>query len=239
MTHYSTIILKICKTCGITKPESEFEKRLKTCKHCMDIIRETRSQEYYQKHRDDPEFKAKRSAAHKRRSSENREMYLKQKHETYLRNKEWYNANWHARRAIAAGASTVDRSITISKLLEIDNYTCGICGFLIKKDAKRHSDKPSIDHIIPIKRGGQHIWENVRAVHCGCNNSRKNQKDGTYKVRTHFLQIADNSEIQKLAYQLRLFDSDFLSLDFAPNEINTVLGCWRPYKQPSGFGWCP
>lgn len=204
MTNSFTVAFKVCKVCNQTKPISEFAKWLKTCKDCLREIKRLKAKEYYHKHKNSPEYKAKAKAAHRRQAEMNRGLYLKKKHETYLRNKEWYNSNWHARRAIAAGASVVDRSITISKLLEKDGYVCGICNLPILKDVKNHSDKPSIDHIIPIKRGGQHTWENVRAVHCGCNNSRKNQDDGSYQVKTHFLRETLHSANQQSACQLTL-----------------------------------
>lgn len=206
MSNPSSVIFKTCKVCGETKLLTGFKKWLCTCKDCMKEINRLRAKEYYHKHKDSPEYKAKARAAHKRRVKANKELYLKKKHETYLRNKEWYNSNWHARRAIAAGATDVDRSITISKLLERDKKICGICGLPVLPGATNHNDKPSIDHIIPIKLGGQHTWENVRLVHCGCNNSRGNRADGSYEIKTHFLQESNSSANQLLAYQPSLFD---------------------------------
>ena len=187
---------KTCTACGETKLVTDFRKWSRVCKNCIKIKKRLYSKNYYHQHKDDATLKAKTAERRRLRKQADRKQHLQKKHEAYLRHKEWYNSNWHARRAIAAGATEIDRTITISKLLERDNYTCGICGLFIDQHATRHSDKPSIDHILPLCRGGQHTWNNVRATHCGCNNSRKSRADGTYCVKTHFLQAASSAKNQ-------------------------------------------
>ena len=58
-------------------------------------------------------------------------------------------------------------------IFERDNWTCGICNEQIDSSRKRPDPlSPSIDHIIPISRGGDHTRENVQAAHLGCNVSK-------------------------------------------------------------------
>ena len=47
-----------------------------------------------------------------------------------------------------------------------DGMICGICG--------KHIDRAdfSIDHIIPISKGGGHVFANVHAAHLVCNKRR-------------------------------------------------------------------
>ena len=37
------------------------------------------------------------------------------------------------------------------------------------------NDYPSIDHIIPISKGGQHTWDNVQLAHMICNSIKNNK----------------------------------------------------------------
>lgn len=58
-------------------------------------------------------------------------------------------------------------------IFERDNWTCGICNEQIDRSRKRPDPlSPSIDHIIPLSRGGDHTRENVQAAHLGCNMSK-------------------------------------------------------------------
>lgn len=77
----------------------------------------------------------------------------------------------------------VDSDITLKKLAERDNQTCKICGQIvdwtdyIMRDGYRITGRkyPSIDHILPISKGGEHRWGNVQLAHMICN-SIKNDK---------------------------------------------------------------
>lgn len=194
-------MFKKCVECCKEMLISEFRHGHRVCRLCQNEKSRIASAKKYKIIKDSPEYKARQAERHRKRKAKDRAMYLQKKHETYLRNKEWYNANWHVRRAIRAGATEVDRSITISKLMQRDNGICGICNLVIMENPKNHNDKPSIDHIIPIKRGGQHTWENVRLVHCGCNNSRGNKADGEFVPNTSFLSQCNNSANQQSAFQ--------------------------------------
>lgn len=37
-------------------------------------------------------------------------------------------------------------------------------------------DYPSVDHVIPLSKGGTHTWDNVKLAHKRCN-SKKGNKD--------------------------------------------------------------
>lgn len=81
----------------------------------------------------------------------------------------------HVKRAKRYGVE-YDRSITLNKLIKRDGMTCYICGKTCTKDDKRWGtfgpDYPTIDHVIPLCKGGTHTWDNVR-VACGeCNDAK-------------------------------------------------------------------
>lgn len=69
--------------------------------------------------------------------------------------------------------SVVDWSITLTKLYQRDHGFCQLCGEPVDFNADPNSDEyPSIDHIIPISKGGDHTWENVQLAHRGCNTKK-------------------------------------------------------------------
>lgn len=95
--------------------------------------------------------------------------YTKEKRRVYQRNREKRIAN-----------VLVDRDISLDTLRRRDNNKCWICGKetdptdykIINGTIVVGESYPSIDHLIPIARGGLHQWENVRLAHKGCNSQR-------------------------------------------------------------------
>ena len=81
----------------------------------------------------------------------------------------------------------IDNTITLTKLIKRDNSICHICG--TKCDINDYCYKgnvfiagenyPSIDHVIPISKGGLHSWENVKLAHRHCNTIKR---DYIYKI---------------------------------------------------------
>ena len=72
-------------------------------------------------------------------------------------------------------------AITLDELMERDNRRCHICGGKVSERRKfgKHgtprggmSTYPTVDHIIPVSRGGSHTWENVKLAHWSCNSKR-------------------------------------------------------------------
>lgn len=74
-------------------------------------------------------------------------------------------------------SNLVDKDISLEKLFIRDDGTCYLCGKScdwndyemrngIKICGKTY---PSIDHVVPLARGGKHQWENVRLAHWMCN----------------------------------------------------------------------
>lgn len=79
----------------------------------------------------------------------------------------------------------VDNDITVRSLYKRDNGYCHICGMKTNlEDYVVVSDTmicgnwyPSIDHVIPLSKGGEHSWKNVKLAHRICN-SLKSDKVG-------------------------------------------------------------
>lgn len=80
------------------------------------------------------------------------------------------------RRAKISGV-LVDKDITLSALFKRDGGVCHICGgrCLYEDYTTRQGQKisgdwyPSIDHVVPLAKGGEHSWQNVKLAHRRCN----------------------------------------------------------------------
>lgn len=78
----------------------------------------------------------------------------------------------------------IDRDISLERLYQRDEGICYICGGAC--DYEDYSvdgngyftagpNYPSIDHILPIARGGMHSWDNVKLAHHYCNSLKVDQ----------------------------------------------------------------
>lgn len=61
-------------------------------------------------------------------------------------------------------------------IFERDGWVCGIC----RKKVDRtklfpHPDSPTLDHVIPLDKGGDDAPHNLRCAHHSCNNSKRVQ----------------------------------------------------------------
>lgn len=82
----------------------------------------------------------------------------------------------HRHRAVKFGCD-YDPSVKLEKLVARDGLRCAICGGMC--DWNDHSwseycgpNYPSIDHIVPMSKGGGHTWDNVQVAHIICNSEK-------------------------------------------------------------------
>lgn len=62
------------------------------------------------------------------------------------------------------------------EIFERDGWTCGICGEPIDPTIAYPSPlSKSIDHIIPVSKGGSHTRANVQAAHLACNSRKRDR----------------------------------------------------------------
>lgn len=87
----------------------------------------------------------------------------------------------HRHRAHIFGVA-YESGITLKKLVARDGLTCAICGK--KCDWGDHSWSeysgpmyPSIDHIVPMSKGGGHTWSNVQVAHLICNSYKSDSTE--------------------------------------------------------------
>lgn len=78
------------------------------------------------------------------------------------------------RRALIKGCEVIDGDIDIDRLYARDKGICSLCHKKVNK-ALKHPDpgSPTIDHIIPLAKGGPHSWPNVTLAHLGCNSAKR------------------------------------------------------------------
>ena len=57
-----------------------------------------------------------------------------------------------------------------SVVFERDGWICGICAEPVDRTlAHPNPRSASLDHLVPLSRGGAHTYDNVRATHLTCN----------------------------------------------------------------------
>ena len=74
----------------------------------------------------------------------------------------------------------VDYSVTLEKLVKRDRNICHICGgkcdmndcITVGGTFIAGDNYPSIDHLMPVARGGVHSWDNVKLAHRICNTKK-------------------------------------------------------------------
>ncbi|MDF9748643.1 endogenous inhibitor of DNA gyrase (YacG/DUF329 family) [Arthrobacter sp. ES3-54] len=83
-------------------------------------------------------------------------------------------AHYHKRRAQKRGTQVEDlRPVDI---YERDIWICGLCVTPVDPtSAWPDPMSPSLDHILPLSRGGTHTYENVQLAHLTCNVSKGNR----------------------------------------------------------------
>lgn len=63
--------------------------------------------------------------------------------------------------------------VTVMELLVDQDFKCHLCGNAIDPDCRYPDPEcPTIDHVIPLSRGGTGLRENLKAAHMRCNSAK-------------------------------------------------------------------
>jgi endogenous inhibitor of DNA gyrase (YacG/DUF329 family) len=98
-----------------------------------------------------------------------------------------YRRNSLTRRALRVTNGKVE-TINPKEIFERDGWRCQLCGKKLSKKlyktkgTKRHANAPSLDHIIPLSRGGQHTKVNVQCACYLCNCKKGNSELGQLRL---------------------------------------------------------
>lgn len=61
-------------------------------------------------------------------------------------------------------------------LFDRDGWVCGICALPVDPTVEFPDvGSPTIDHVMPMSRGGGHVWANVQLAHFYCNTAKGNR----------------------------------------------------------------
>lgn len=64
--------------------------------------------------------------------------------------------------------------VILAEVAERDRWKCGICGKRVVKTAKGRRSA-SLDHIVPISKGGGNLYSNTQLSHLECNWAKKDR----------------------------------------------------------------
>lgn len=106
-----------------------------------------------------------------------------QKRESRRNFKRLYKDSNYRQRARHFGVE-YQKGITLKKAVARFGLTCALCGDLCDWNDRSWSQYcgatyPSIDHIIPMSKGGGHTWNNVQVAHILCNSKKETKIDDT------------------------------------------------------------
>lgn len=162
-----------CSVCAAQKPEEEFHRdsrspggRRKQCKPCRSEYMRDRYA------RDGDKIKAKLDAYR----AANPEVIRATDSARYYRDRdkriELATEHRHIRRDRIEGGQP-DKGITATALRRRDGDRCHYCGremtFERSKGRKYRPNRATVEHLLPISRGGRHIWTNVVLACWECN----------------------------------------------------------------------
>lgn len=194
----SAMETKTCIKCGETKRTTEFYKRSDSkdglrndCKSC----RKAQSSAAYHANPEPKRayqsnwrtanhqhyLKYLRNYYHNNRDSiliKKREYRMRNLHSIREKDRSWAKANPekvharnHRRRARIRAAFVED--VRLSVLRERDGDSCCICRAQIDFSLKdRHPMMVSLEHLVPLSRGGKHSYANTALSHLSCNRSK-------------------------------------------------------------------
>lgn len=86
------------------------------------------------------------------------------------------------KRADRYGCTEFDETISLKSLIKRDKGICKICGKPTNENdiTNGHIGRlyPTLDHIIPLSKGGTHTWDNVQLAHMSCNAGKCDRLSG-------------------------------------------------------------
>ncbi len=178
---------KRCSHCGQQKPAVEFNRARKSpdglhcyCRSCqaaraavwMEQNRETLAEYkhgYYRQNRDSVRARGNRHYRETREQQLQRCRELRQKNPAAVRERE-----------VVCHANQTARKRGISSRLSVEEWRSALARFGRRCCACGSGQSLTIDHVVPLSRGGDNTAENIQVL-CGSCNSRKGTRTLDYR----------------------------------------------------------
>ncbi len=226
--------MKTCSICGMNKDSSEFYARAASpdglqpkCKICQKGL----DSDYYSAHKDVVKSRAKQWAdSNPGRRAEIESDYRK-------RNRQAQNLRARNYRARQAGASDGWNADLVwwNDLLVKFGYRCAYC---------RAEGKMTLDHVVPLVRGGKHSPENIVPACESCNYSKQDRlleelgwvcfmPDGDVRADAEGLMIKTGVSYQRAIREVVAAREG--PLDGAPSSMNGASVTSLSYEQARGL----
>lgn len=163
---------KACTKCGEEKAQEDFaltyrkpEQRRADCKGCAQAVKRAWAQKTQERRKLQKRESYERAKGDPRRLEMRAERRRRYKQSKRGREKRWLQR--HRARARKGGATTVDLTLREwRKIREAYKHCCAYCGT---------SDALTIDHVIPVSKGGDHTAINVVPACHSCNSRKYNK----------------------------------------------------------------
>lgn len=158
---------RICPKCEVDTPISGFGDGQRYCRPCTRL----RAREWIAKNPRPQKVLGYKNCDHcGKEFAYNGKQWINCSMDCFWANKNRRNAKHHHRRRARLRNAFVE-DVDRKEIYERDGWICQLCGKPIPKDAVWPDPLyPSLDHIIPLARGGMHSRANSQAAHFRCNN---------------------------------------------------------------------
>jgi len=113
-------------------------------------------------------YQANRAAVRARQNARNKEHPERRRAKDarfYKSHPEHFTVNRQQRRANLAKVESTLTGDEVELALEV---SCGLCAYCLKP----YGDKPTVDHVAPISKGGPNVAENIVIACKSCNSSK-------------------------------------------------------------------
>jgi 5-methylcytosine-specific restriction endonuclease McrA len=151
---------RVCPECGLDKLLPEYGQSRVYCRPCSAARARHR--------RRDPAVKAAMRREYLRRKEADPEAFARWARQWRSRNPDKVREHNATRRARLR--AVVAESFDPYEVFERDDWICGLCDGPIDPSAAYPDPmSPSLDHVVPVSRGGVHSRANCQAAHLVCN----------------------------------------------------------------------
>jgi len=147
--------INVCQQCGHWYYTSKTDQQRFCTRGCAAYVPKTTQCQYCQKPLD---IRAKDNRHHCCDDVCWKKLKKQHKHAASVKRRHWIgdgHVDWYA-------------------VMERDNWTCKLCGLPCQRDAQVPDYMaPTLDHIVPLSRGGKHDESNAQCAHFICNSRKR------------------------------------------------------------------